>query len=103
MLPYPTPRVSRTLGRPEVWMRGPESPIPVSGNDGSSLGYRQKVGGRKRGEDKGKPPAPIRTEVLQRARSAPGKDPQPVDRRLSIVEPRVSCVLREIHAISCGL
>ena len=26
-----------TLGRPEVWVRGPESPIPVSGNDGSSL------------------------------------------------------------------
>ena len=34
-----------TLGRPEVWVRGPESPIPVSGNDGSSLWYRQKVGG----------------------------------------------------------
>ena len=25
-----------TLGRPEVRVRGPESPIPVSGNDGSS-------------------------------------------------------------------
>ena len=24
------------LGRPEVRVRGPESPIPVSGNDGSS-------------------------------------------------------------------
>ena len=23
-------------GRPRVWVRGPESPIPVSGNDGSS-------------------------------------------------------------------
>ena len=26
-----------TLGRPKVWVRGPESPNPVSGNDGSSL------------------------------------------------------------------
>jgi hypothetical protein len=51
-----------TLGRPEVRVRGPESPIPVSGNDGSSFRVQTLSGGPSQGvgERPGEPKPGVR-------------------------------------------